>query len=198
MSRLPRSFFARDAVTVARALIGARLFVRGPDGHPTGGIITECEAYRQDDTASHSRRGLTARNAAMFGPPGHAYVYFIYGMHFCLNVVTGAPGVGEAVLLRALRPTHGLAVMRARRGNRVADASLCDGPGKLCQALGIDRALNGIDLCARAAPLRVHAALDGLHHTATPRIGISGDAVARSALWRFVATDPAPRYDGAR
>ena len=128
--------FTRPAPEVARALIGARLLVDG-----VGGIIVETEAYDRLDPASHSFRGPTARNAAMFGPVGRAYVYRIYGLHWCLNIVCDAKASGSAVLIRALEPDQGLDVMRERRGGgRVTD--LCAGPGRLCQALRVTGALN--------------------------------------------------------
>lgn len=133
MRRLPRAFYARDTVTVARELLGKWL-VRRADGVERIGRIVEVEAYLgPHDLASHSSKGLTARNQVMFGPPGHAYVYFIYGMHHCLNVVTERAGRGAAVLLRALEPVK----------NIEARAS---GPGLLCRAMDIDRRYNGHDL----------------------------------------------------
>ncbi|SCY86958.1 DNA-3-methyladenine glycosylase [Paracoccus tibetensis] len=158
-----------DAVALARRLIGALLHVRG-----VGGIIIETEAYARDDPASHSFRGPTARNGAMFGPAGHAYVYRSYGIHLCLNVV-GRPG--EAALIRAIAPTEGLALMRQRRGG---SALLCNGPGRLAQALAIraeddGASLDGPDLAITLAqaepPLLVG-----------PRIGISR---AQGLPWRF-------------
>ena len=137
---LTRDFFARPVHEVAPELIGATLLVDG-----VGGRIVEVEAYDQDDPASHSFRGPTARTASMFGPPGHAYVYRSYGVHWCLNLVCAEDGRAEAALVRALDPTCGLDVMRERRGVE-ASRALCSGPGKLCQALGITRVHDGLAL----------------------------------------------------
>jgi DNA-3-methyladenine glycosylase len=137
---LTREFFARTVHEVAPELIGATLLVDG-----VGGTIVEVEAYDQDDPASHGFRGLTARTASMFGPPGHAYVYRSYGIHWCLNLVCAEEGRSEAALVRALEPAAGLDAMRERRGLEAARA-LCSGPGKLCQALGITRVLDGLPL----------------------------------------------------
>jgi DNA-3-methyladenine glycosylase len=146
--RVGRGFFTRDALDVAPDLLN-KVLVAGE----CAGRIVEVEAYRADDPASHSFRGRTPRNAAMFGPGGLLYVYFTYGMHFCANVVTGRDGDGQAVLLRAVTPCRGIEVMRARRGAR-ADRVLADGPGKLCQAFGLDRSADGTDL-ARSRELFV-------------------------------------------
>lgn len=135
--RLRRDFFARSVHEVAPQLIGATLLVDG-----VGGTIVEVEAYEQDDPASHSFRGRTARTASMFGPPGHAYVYRSYGVHWCLNLVCAPEGRAEAALVRALVPERGLEAMRRRRGVE-EERALCSGPGRLCQALGITRALDG-------------------------------------------------------
>lgn len=135
-----REFFARSVHDVAPEIIGCPLLVDG-----VGGRIVEAEAYHHEDPASHSYRGPTARNRSMFGPPGHAYVYRSYGIHWCLNLVCEEEGEAAAVLIRALEPTHGLDTMRARRG--LEDVRLlCSGPGRLCQALGITRELDGAPL----------------------------------------------------
>ena len=145
--RLPRSFFSRPAEDVAPDLLG-RVVVRAfPDGSRAAARIVEVEAYGPDDPASHAFRGRTARNAVMFGPPGHLYVYFTYGMHHCMNAVTGGVGEGAAVLLRAAEPIEGADAMVARRARqRLLD--LCSGPGRLAQALGVDRRRDGEDLVA--------------------------------------------------
>src|SRR6266568_1903595 len=148
MTRLPaplgRSWYARPSPLLARHLLGRHL-VRIVDGTVLVGRIIECEAYQQDDPASHSYRGRTARTEVMFGPPGHLYVYFTYGMHFCMNVVTGRDGEGSAVLLRAVEPLEGLPEMARRR--QTEDARLlCAGPARLCQAFGVGREHNGVDL----------------------------------------------------
>jgi DNA-3-methyladenine glycosylase len=137
---LTRDFFARSVHEVAPALIGATLLVDG-----VGGAIVEVEAYDQEDPASHGFRGRTRRNGTMFGPPGHAYVYRSYGVHWCLNFVCDAVDSAEAVLVRALEPTHGIGVMRKRRGTD-AERALCSGPGKLCEALAIDGEADGAAL----------------------------------------------------
>lgn len=144
--RLPESFFARPAGIVARELLGAIIASR-VGGRLTAGIIVETEAYLgSDDPGSHAAtRGVTPRNRVMYGPPGHAYVYFTYGNHHMLNLVTDAEGTAGAVLLRAVEPVTGLEVMRLRRGGR-GDVSVTNGPGKLAAALGVDLALNGTPL----------------------------------------------------
>ena len=183
-ARLTRSFFARSAVDVAPDLLGAELRVG-----PCSVVITEVEAYIQTDPASHSFRGRTPRNAVMFGPPGRSYVYLIYGMHWCINVVTGQVGDGEAVLLRAGLATRGELLMRERRPQATSRASLTNGPGKLTAALGIDRGHSNVDLLSRGAPVRLIGTPMNrtVEWSATPRIGIS---VAQDRLWRFVVTDP--------
>lgn len=166
MERLERSFFARPAIEVAPELLNKLLVV----GESAGRIV-EVEAYTSDDEASHSARGVTARNRVMFGPAGHLYVYFTYGMHHCANIVTGDDGDGQAVLLRALVAVWGIEAMRSRRGSsrRGRELPLADGPGKLCQALGIDRSLDGIDLCAPASATAVLD--DGTPPPADPIVG---------------------------
>ncbi len=172
--RLTREFFARTVHEVAPELIGATLLVDG-----VGGTIVEVEAYDQDDPASHGFRGLTARTASMFGAPGHAYVYRSYGIHWCLNLVCAEEGRSEAALVRALEPTTGLETMRERRGLE-AQRSLCSGPGKLCQALGITRALDGLSLDEPPFELRARQVEPPL--AVGRRIGISR---AVEQPWRY-------------
>jgi DNA-3-methyladenine glycosylase len=173
---------------VARALLGKNLLRVLPDGLIISGRIIETEAYREsDDAASHCFRGRTARNEPMYLRGGHAYVYLIYGLHHCFNVVTDREGTGAAVLVRAILPLSGLDFMRERRGT-ARERDLANGPGKLCQALAIDRAFTGIDMLAPGAPIRI-ANGDTVDEDAigvSPRIGIGGDALAKSRLWRFV------------
>jgi DNA-3-methyladenine glycosylase len=166
----PHSSFSRDVVTVARALVGARLLVAG-----VGGTIVETEAYHRDDPASHSFIGQTPRNAAMFGPAGRAYVYRSYGIHWCLNVVCGEPGEGSAVLIRAIRPETGVEAMRARRGG-LADRLLCAGPGRVCQALAVTGAHDGLPL--EAEPFELSWPEETVPLLVDRRIGISKAAEA--------------------
>lgn len=147
MPRLTRTFYRRDPVTIARSLLGQRL-VRILDGQRLAGLIVEVEAYLGvTDLAAHSKRGhRSPRNEMMYADGGHTYVYFTYGMHHCVNVVCGHVDEPVAVLLRAIEPTEGLRVMRIRRYKAKQDTHLCSGPAKLCDALAIDLALNGVDL----------------------------------------------------
>ena len=171
---LSAAFFDRPVLTVARELIGVTLLVDG-----VGGPIVETEAYHHEDPASHSYNGRTPRNAAMFGPPGHAYVYRSYGLHWCLNFVCGPEGDASAVLIRALLPTEGLATMAQRRG--LSDPrKLCAGPGRLCQALAVTRAQDGRPLDAPPFALLM---ADGPYEIISgPRVGIS---ISRDLPWRF-------------
>jgi DNA-3-methyladenine glycosylase len=171
---LDRRFFARSVHAVAPDLIGATLLCHG-----VGGIIVEVEAYHQSDPAAHSFRGRTPRNAVMFGPPGHAYVYRSYGVHWCLNFVCEPEASASAVLIRALQPTDGVATMRRRR--RVKDERLlCSGPGRLCKALGITGDDNGLALELPVFELR--ARIPAPEIVIGPRIGIS---VAIEQPWRY-------------
>ncbi len=186
MSRLSRDFFARDTLTVAREMLGQRL-VRVLDGARLAGRIVEVEAYvGEADQASHARPGRTRRNAPMYGPPGHAYVYLIYGMHNCLNVVTEREGFPAAILVRALEPLEGVDRMRALRGGR-PDLPLTSGPARLCQALDVDRRFDGADLCTPDALLflEADAYLPDEAVATGPRVGVRGDGAALTAPWRF-------------
>jgi len=166
--------FSAPSHRVARQLIGVTVLIDG-----VGGRIVETEAYDGEDPASHSYSGPTDRNFAMFGPPAHAYIYRSYGIHWCLNFVCREEGHGAGVLIRALEPVTGLDTMCERRGTR-DHWLLCSGPGKLCQALGVTRALNGRSLAA--APFELAPAPGGIEVVAGPRIGISK---AVDVPWRF-------------
>jgi DNA-3-methyladenine glycosylase len=180
---------------VAPALLGRHLVRRLPDGTVCRIRIVETEAYEPEDPASHSFRGQTARNASMFADPGHLYVYLVYGIHHAINVVTGPRGHGGAVLLRAGEPLEGLAAMGARR--RTDDVrALCRGPGRLAQALGVDRALDGVDLL-RSSELWLEAGhrIPASGIASTRRIGVTAGA---DTPWRWVETGsswatPSPR-----
>ena len=185
MDRLPRAFYRRDTLAVARDLLGQRL-VRVSKGVRVAGRIVEVEAYDgARDSASHAHRGPTERNASMFGPPGHAYIYFIYGMHHCFNVVTEPEGHGAAVLVRSLEPVEGIEGMRARRGGREGRA-LANGPAKLCYALAIDRTLDGADLVeGEVLWIEREEAVPEERVARGPRVGVRGDEWAVSVPWRF-------------
>jgi DNA-3-methyladenine glycosylase len=183
---LPHAFYERASVEVARDLLGKTLWRRTEAGL-TAGIIVETEAYNgANDPASHAWRGQTNRNAVMFGPPGRAYVYFTYGMHYCLNAVTGPVGQASAVLLRAIQPVVGSELMRERRGTTIPDRDLARGPGRLCQALGITAADDGTDLTGDALWISETVDAPDLLIATTPRIGITR---AAELPWRFVVCD---------
>lgn len=201
---LPVTFYLQDTLKAAKALLGCTLVHADPEGL-LAGRITETEAYTRDDPASHAFRGQTTRNAPMFGPPGRAYIYLAYGMYPCFNAVTAPEGAGEAVLIRALEPLTGVELMQRRRGLSEEGSPpspapdddrarvrlgclLCGGPGKLCQALGLDRPLNGCDLTtpARLWIARADAVPEPGRIVATPRIGISQGA---DLPWRFYMRD---------
>jgi DNA-3-methyladenine glycosylase len=165
---LPRAFYERHTVEVARDLLG-KVLVHGP----VAGIIVETEAYLGgDDLASHSARGITDRTRVIFGPPGHAYVYFIYGMYECLNIVAEPAGKPGCVLIRALEPVAGLEVMQKRRPAAKKPHDLASGPGKLTLAMGITRAHNGADLTRGALVVRAPVEPQRVEIEVTPRIGI--------------------------
>jgi DNA-3-methyladenine glycosylase len=184
MNILPRDFYDRSTLKVARELIGARL-VRLLDGVKLVGLITETEAYISGkDLACHAKAGLTPRTKVMFGEPGHAYVYFTYGNHWMLNVVTEKEGFPAAVLIRAIQPMEGVEVMSARRQGRDTF-----GPGKICQAMGISKAENGIDLTESASGLWIEAGLQVPNSLVTkgPRVGLNNTPEPwLSKPWRFL------------
>ena len=185
-----RAWFDRPAIAVARDLLGARVLHVAPEG-TVGGRIVEVEAYAgPEDLAAHSARGRTPRNEVMFGPPGRLYVYLVYGLHHCMNVVTGPGDKPEAVLIRALEIDEGIELARRRRGPRPRDSRLAAGPGNVGQALGVDRSLNGTDLTA--GPVRV------VRHSGPtpairrgPRVGVNYAGPWADRAMRFwIADDP--------
>ena len=185
-----RDWFDRPAEAVARDLLGGRLVHASAQG-VVGGRIVEVEAYAgPEDLAAHSARGRTARTEVMFGSPGHLYVYLIYGLHHCLNVVAGPSGKPEAVLIRAVALDEGVDLARARRGDRTPDSRLASGPGNVGQALGVDRTLNGADLLT--GPVHVEPRTGPVPPTSSgPRIGVAyaGPWAAR-AMRFWIADDP--------
>ena len=188
--RLSRDFFAQDTLIIVRLLLGKRL-VRRLNGQRLAGRIVEAEAYiGSDDKGCHASVGRTQRNEAMYGPPGHTYVYFTYGMHWMLNIVTEAEGFPAAVLIRALEPLEGIAAMVCNRRGR-SRFELCSGPARLAQALGITRTLNGVDLCLRrGAELWLEDAprVPDDDVVTGPRIGLNNTPEPwKSMPWRFYA-----------
>ncbi len=171
---IERAFFDRSVHEVAAELIGASFFVDG-----VGGTIVELEAYHHEDPAAHGYSGRTERNATMFGPPGHAYVYRSYGVHWCVNFVCEAEGTADAVLIRALAPTHGLEAMRERRG-LTDERLLCAGPGRLCQALAVTRDHDGLPL--DRPPFRLEPREAEPEIVKGPRVGITR---ATELPWRY-------------
>ncbi|AHG90143.1 3-methyladenine DNA glycosylase [Gemmatirosa kalamazoonensis] len=183
---LPVSFYDRDPRVVARELLGTVLVCDSSEGL-TAGVVVETEAYLgEDDPACHAVVGRTSRTWHLFGPPGTAYVYRIYGMHWCVNAVTLPEGIGCAVLLRALAPTLGIDLMRRRRPRARRDRDLTNGPGKLCAALGIDGRLDGAPLDTGALTLRAGTPLPDARVEVTPRIGITR---AADLPYRFLVRD---------
>jgi DNA-3-methyladenine glycosylase len=189
--RLTRDFFARPTLMVARQLLGTRL-VRIEDGQRLAGIITEAEAYiGEADLGCHAHAGRTARTQVMYGPPGHAYVYFTYGMHWCLNFVTEPEGFPAAVLIRAIVPVEGVQTIAARRAPQ-PPAHWTDGPAKLTRALNIGRNQNGLDICSPGAEVFVEVGLEIPDHSVTngPRVGLNSVPEPwKSIPWRFLVQD---------
>lgn len=190
--RLDRPFFAQNTLLVARKLLGTRL-VRTDLAGRIAGIITETEAYRgETDLGCHARAGRTPRTAVMYGPPGHTYIYFTYGMHWLLNFVTEEAGYPAAVLIRGMRPTEGGEMIAARRGAQ-PPSRWTDGPAKICQALDLDARFNALDICNPASPLWVEVGdpLPDSCVTTGPRVGLNTVPEPwKSIPWRFRLDPP--------
>jgi len=186
MQKLPRTFYLRDSLTVAKDLLGKYLVHVSPEGKTVGKIV-ETEAYRGPmDAAAHSYSGkLTKRTQIMFGPGGYAYVFLIYGMYWCFNVVTGPENSPEVVLVRALEPISGIELMQQRRCTTKL-TNLCSGPGKLCTAMGISKDQYGVDLCGDSLYLLSGEYVAEEDIAATPRINVSYAGEAASYPWRFI------------
>jgi DNA-3-methyladenine glycosylase len=187
MKPLPQSFYHRNTNIVAQELLGKWL-VRWVEGHTLVGKIVETEAYiGEDDPACHAARGKTQRTAIMYGPPGTAYIYFIYGMYYCLNAVTESEGFPAAVLIRAVEPIQGLDFMQRQRRKTVI-TSLCNGPGKLCQAFALSGAQNGLPLTSKELSIADAPPLPPTLIDTSPRIGISK---GKDHMWRyFIRNNP--------
>lgn len=190
---LTRDFFTRPTLQVARDLLGMQL-VRRENGQRLAGIITETEAYRgEDDLGCHARAGRTPRTEVMFGPPGHAYIYFTYGMHWLLNFVTEPEGLPAAVLIRSIIPTQGVDIIADRRGKQPKHR-WTNGPAKLCQALGITGDLNGSDVCQSGSTISIEhgTPVADSHVTTTPRVGLNTVPEPwKSIPWRYLVTESA-------
>ena len=190
MIRMNHSFFRQDTVELARKLLGCLLVHRTTDG-VAGGMIVETEAYvGAVDKACHAYRNRSERTEIMYHDGGYAYVYFIYGMHHCFNVVTGPQGEGNAVLIRALEPVLGLDLMQRRRNTKTLQ-NLCSGPGKVCQAMGITKNEYGTDLCSAGSPLRIlrYRNIPADHVASSPRVNVAYAEEAAAWPWRFYVKD---------
>ena len=185
--KLPRSFYQQDGITAAKALLGKTL-VRVTSEGVTKGVIVETEAYMGPiDDAAHSYKGRTARTEIQYGPGGFAYVFLIYGMYPCMNIVVNSPEHPEVVLLRALEPTEGLDLMAARR-KQTKKTNLCSGPGKLCVAMGIDRSCYGMDLCGGKLYLEETPDYPLFSIEAGPRMHIDYAEKTKDLPWRFTVS----------
>jgi DNA-3-methyladenine glycosylase len=183
LTPLPRTFYEPAADDVAPHLLGHLLIRNTADG-PCGGVIVETEAYLTDDPACHAYLRQTPRNRSMWGPPGHGYIYIIYGYHFCFNAVCRPAGVAEAVLVRAIEPAIGIEIMRSSR-TVAKPQQLTSGPGKLCAAMSIDRAQDGVDLCDAASPLFIarNETVEESHRVLGPVVTTTRIGITRAADW---------------
>jgi DNA-3-methyladenine glycosylase len=188
--KLDRSFYARPALNVASDLLG-KVLVRRLNGQRLSGMIVETEAYvGPHDLACHASKGKTTRTSIMFGPPGFAYVYMIYGFYFCLNVVTEDEGYPAAALIRAMEPLENVSAMRQLRHNPASETNIASGPGKLCMAMSINKELNGVDLTGKILSIEDRRIDPGPVHT-SPRVGVDYAGEYKDKPWRFfLANNP--------